>query len=139
MKEKISEATVLRPQGDRTIDGSLVTIDLTRSSEQIKTEKTWGDNNRNAITVFKTNGMSILVIALHKGAELTKHTAAGMITVQVLEGKMLFTTDEQSVELMTGQMLVLHENIPHSVLAKEESVFLLTLITTPLPLQQGIF
>jgi len=47
--------------------------------------------------------------------------------VQVLEGRIQFDTGQQSVELSKGHMLALHEGIPHSVLAKEESVFLLTL------------
>ncbi len=139
MNEKLSKATALRPLGDRKIDGPLVTLDFARTIEQIRTEKPWSDNNRNAITVFKTNGLSVLLIALHKGAELTKHTAAGMITVQVLEGQIHFTTDEQSVELTKGQMLVLHEGIFHSVQAKEETVFLLTVITKPFSAQQSIF
>ena len=130
MNEKFNEATKQRPQGERTLDASLVTIDLNYFTKQIRDEKAWKDSDRNAITVFKTNGMRIVLIALHKNAEMAKHTADGMISVQVLEGQMLFTTDEQSVEFGKGEMLALHENVPHSVLAKEETVFLLTLTTT---------
>ena len=130
MNEKFNEATKQRPQRERTLDASLVTIDLNYFIKQIRNEKAWKDSDRNAITVFKTNGMRIVLIALHKNAEMAKHTADGMISVQVLEGQMLFTTNEQSVELGKGEMLALHENVPHSVLAKEETVFLLTLTTT---------
>ena len=130
MIEKFNEATKQRPQGERTLDASQVTIDLNHFTKQIRDEKAWKDSDRNAITVFKTNGMRIVLIALHKDAEMAKHTADGMISVQVLEGQMLFTTKEQSVELRKGEMLALHENVPHSVLAKEETVFLLTLTTT---------
>ena len=130
MIEKFNEATKQRPQGERTLDASLVTIDQNYFTKQIKNEKAWKDSDRNAITVFKTNGMRIVLIALHKNAEMAKHTADGMISVQVLEGHMLFTTKDQSVELGKGEMLALHENVPHSVLAKEETVFLLTLTTT---------
>ena len=130
MDEKFNEATKQRPQGERTLDASLVTIDLNYFTKQIRDEKAWKDSDRNAITVFKTNGMRIVLIALHKDAEMAKHTADGMISVQVLEGQMLFTTEEQSVELGKGEMLALHKNVPHSVLAKEETVFLLTLTTT---------
>ena len=98
--------------------------------KQIKEESTWKDSDRNTITVFKTNGLRIVLIALHEGAEMVKHTANGHISVQVLEGQMKFTTDFQSVELSKGQMLALHERVPHSVLAIKESVFLLTLTTT---------
>ena len=130
MKEKSNEATTQRPHGDRIMDAPLVTIDLHSFSEQIRNEKPWNDSDRNSITVFKTNGLRIVLIALHKDAEMTKHTADGMSSIQVLEGQILFTTEEQSVELGKGQMLALHENVPHSVLAKEETIFLLTLTTT---------
>ena len=111
MEEKFNEATTQRPQGDRTIDAPLVTIDLLSFIEQIRKEKPWKDSDRNAITIFKTNGMRIVLIALHKGAEMIKHIADGLINVQVLEGQMLFNTDEQSIKLGKAQMLALHEGI----------------------------
>ncbi len=71
-----------------------------------------------------------MLIALHEGAEMTRHLADGIISVQVLEGHMQFNTDGKSVELNDGQMLALHEGIPHRVLALKETTFLLTLTTT---------
>ena len=130
MEEKSNEATIQRPQGNRIMDAPLVTINLGSFIEQIKAEKAWKDSDRNAITVFKTDAMRIVLIALHKDAEMKKHTADGMISVQVMEGQILFTTEDQSVELGQGEMLALHKNVPHSVLAKEETIFLLTLTTT---------
>ena len=129
MDEKFNDATKQRPQGERIMDAALVTINLRNFTKQIREEKAWKDSDRNAITVFKTDGMRIVLIALHKDAEMKKHTADGMLSVQVLEGQILFTTKEQSVELGKGEMLALHENIPHSVLAKEETIVLLTLTT----------
>ena len=128
--EKYIEATVLRPRGDRKIDAPLVKIDLPSFIEQIRKEKTWKDADRNAITVFKANGLRIVLIALRKGAEMIKHKADGLISLQVLEGKMQFNTDERSVKLGAGQMLALHEGIPHSLLAKKKTIFLLTLTTS---------
>ena len=130
MDEKFNEATKQRPQGERIMDAALVTIDLRSFTKQIREEKSWKDSDRNAITLFKTDGMRIVLIGLHKDAEMIKHTADGMISIQVIEGQIQFTTEEQSVELASGQMLTLHENIPHSVVAKEETIFLLTLTTT---------
>src|SRR5436190_11469532 len=120
MEEKNNEATPQRIK-DHILDAQLVSINLPLFIEQIKQEPTWKDSDRNAITVFKTSGLRIVLIALHEGAEMTKHTANGHISVQVLEGQIKFTTDLQSVELNKGQMLVLHEHIPHSVLAIKET------------------
>ena len=130
MEEKHNNATNQRPAGDRPIDASLVTIDLPMFMQQIRDESTWKDGKRNAITVFKTNGLRVVLIALHEGVGMARHTADGMITVQVLEGVLQFNTDTTSVKLSKGQMLALHEGIPHSVSALEETLFLLTLTTT---------
>lgn len=129
MNQKFNEATIMRPQGNRLIDSSLLTIDPFLFIKQIRKEKPWKDSGRNAITVFKTNGMSIVLIALHKGAEMIKHTAEGVISVQVLKGEMTFNTDNESIELTKGQILVLHKGISHSVLAKKKTFFLLTVTT----------
>ncbi|MEP6728217.1 MAG: cupin domain-containing protein [Bacteroidota bacterium] len=129
MEEKFNNSTSQRPEGDRLIDATLVNIDLPMYMQQIKEESSWKDGKRNAITVFKTNGLRIVLIALHEGAEMARHTADGIISVQVLEGKLQFNTDRQSVELLNGQMLALHERIPHSVMAIKETIFLLTLST----------
>ena len=130
MEEKHNEATNQRPEGDRPVDAALITIDLPTFIKQIKKESAWKDSKRNAITVFKTNGLRIVLIALHKGGEMSRHMADGIISVQVLEGRLQFNTDGKSVELNKGQMLALHERISHSILAQKESIFLLTLTTS---------
>lgn len=129
MDEKFNEATPQRTQ-DHLLDAPLVSINIPAFIEQLKQESTWKQSDRNTITVFKTNGMRIVLIALHPGAEMAKHTADGIISLQVLEGQLKFITDIKSVELSKGQMLALHERIPHSVVAMKETIFLLTLTTT---------
>ncbi|MBS1669186.1 MAG: hypothetical protein JST58_17565 [Bacteroidetes bacterium] len=130
MEEKYSESTLLRPSGNRPLDAPLVHIDLPMFIKKIKQESVWKESDRNAITVFKTNGLRLVLIALHKEAVMAKHISEGILSVQVLEGKIQFDTDQQSVELTSGQMLALHERIPHRVLAIADSVFLLTLTAT---------
>lgn len=130
MEEKYNAATQQRLNGDRQIDAPLVTIDLPVFMKQIKKESAWKDGNRNTITVFKTNGLRNVLLALHAGAEMSRHTADGIISVQVLEGQLQFNTDRQSFKLNKEQMLALHELIPQSVLAIEETIFPLTLTTT---------
>lgn len=126
MEKKVSESTSQRPEGNRILNANLVTLDLPHFMRMIREEKKWNEGVRNAITIFKSNDVRVVMIALHAGGDLPEHTAKGTITVQILEGKMDFSTAENSVQLAAGQMLVLQKNIPHSVMAIEETVFLLT-------------
>lgn len=127
MREKSNQATDLRPEGDRLLDAPLVEIDLNSFKKQIKQEQAWKEGDRNAITIFKSDGMRLVLIALHTGAELKTHTAPGIISVQVLEGEIIFGTEQKTAKLTEGQMITLHKGVPHSVFANKESTFLLTL------------
>ncbi len=82
-----------RQRASAPLDGPLVEVDLYSFRRQIKQEQTWSSSDRNAITVYKTTGMRIVLVALHQGAEMKTHTAPGIISVQVLEGKIRFTTE----------------------------------------------
>jgi quercetin dioxygenase-like cupin family protein len=124
---KATDATPLRPEGERELDAAMITMDLPRLMIQIKEEQAYKNGDRSAITIFKSTGMRIVLVALHKGTEMKTHTAPGVISVQVLEGEITFSAKEKSVERSAGQMLALHAGIPHSVKANENSIFLLTL------------
>ena len=72
MEIKNNESTDLRPEGARLMDAPLVSMDIPEFIKLIKTEATWQNSDRNAMTVYKTNGMRIVLIALHENAVLKK-------------------------------------------------------------------
>lgn len=125
MREKSNDPTPQRPDGPRLLDGPMVPIDLNALTVQIKNEQAWKNLDRNSITVYKTEGITMVLVGLHQGAEFKKNTVSGIISVQVLEGRIRFETDQESMERSKAQMVTLHENIPHNIIAVEESVFLL--------------
>jgi quercetin dioxygenase-like cupin family protein len=104
-------------------------IDLPAHISNIKKEDAWTKNDRNAITVFKTGDMTIILVAMHKNAGLINHTAESITSLQVLEGNLTFETDGQSVELAPGSIVAVHEGIKYSIKANEVSAFLLTSCT----------
>lgn len=127
MENKSTDATPQRPDGERVLNASLVEMNLEDVINQIKSETTWADSDRNSVTLFKSDSMRIVLIGLHENAELKPHKANGVISVQVIEGKIEFSTEEQTVHLEKRQMIALQEKIIHSVKALTESFFLLTL------------
>ncbi|HQY20025.1 MAG TPA: cupin domain-containing protein [Ignavibacteria bacterium] len=124
---KTLDATPQRPEGNRVLNAPLVEISISEFIDQIKNETTWADSDRNSVTIFKSETMRIVLIGLHENAELKPHKANGVISVQVIDGKINFITDQQSTIIEKGQMIALQENITHSVIALTESFFLLTL------------
>ncbi|MEO6883843.1 MAG: cupin domain-containing protein [Bacteroidia bacterium] len=127
MENKSNDATSQRPEGNRVLNAQLVEMNLYKFIEQIKAETTWTNSDRNSVTIFKSETMRIVLMGLHENAELKPHKANGVISVQVLEGKINFITEQQSSLIEKGQMIALQENNTHSVIALTESFFLLTL------------
>lgn len=126
MENKSIDATPQRPNGNRILNASLVEMNLPNLIAQIKGESTWNESDRNAITIFKSTTMRIVLMGLHQDAVLKPHKANGVISVQVLEGKINFVTEQQTVVVEAGQMIALDENLMHSVVALKETFFLLT-------------
>lgn len=126
MEAKHNESTELRPEGGRLMDAPVVPMNVPEFIRQIKDEPAWKKSDRNAITIYKTNGMRIVLIALHEDAVMEKHTTNGIVSVQVLDGEVTFNTEANSIVLRKGEMIAMHRNVPHSVAATKDSVFLLT-------------
>lgn len=127
MLNTYNEATPQRPEGDRVINANLVLMNIAQNINQLKSEKPWHNSDRNAITLFKSDELRIVLIALKKDAEMKKHTANGRIIVQVIEGQIAFITNEHEYELSAMQMITLQKQKPHGIVSKEESVILLTI------------
>ncbi len=126
-QNKSNEATPLRPEGNRVLNAELVEMNLFQFIDQIKNEITWKESDRNSLTIFKSSTLRIVLMGLHANAELKTHKANGVISVQVLAGKINFSTANKTSTLEKGHMIALQENVMHSVTALTESFFLLTL------------
>jgi len=109
-----------------TLAGPLLTLDLRREIEQLKSEGRW-QSGHTAKTLAKYPDLRVVLIAMNAGGRLEKHQTEGRISVQALEGRIRFSTAERSVELAAGQMLTLERDIPHDVEGLVDSAFLLTI------------
>ncbi|RYD75275.1 MAG: hypothetical protein EOP53_16760 [Sphingobacteriales bacterium] len=124
---KSTDATPQRPDGERVLDASITEIDINAFIEKIKSESTWKDSDRNSMTIHKSEQLVVVLIGLHEGAEMKPHKAGGILSLQVLHGKIDFIAEDKKTTMKKGNMLVLHENIFHNVIALEESFLLLSI------------
>ena len=125
MELKRNEATNNRPEGDRVLDASYVFVDLPDFLRQLKDEKTWDKNDRNGITVYKTDNLTIVLTVMHAGASIPDNRVDGLFTLQVIEGTVRVNTVDGDVELKDHQMISFHSNEPHSITAETEAAFLI--------------
>lgn len=130
MEEHLNKSTPLRPEGERVLNGPMVITDLNKYISQIKSEKTWENSDHNSITIFKSNNIRIVLMGMHQDFLLKEHATNAEISVQVLEGDILFTADGDESKLSRGEMVSLQTKVPHEIKAIKESFLLLTLATT---------
>jgi len=128
MEIKRNEATLNRPGGDRVIDAPYIFMDIPGFIKQLKDEEAWDKNDRNGITVFKTDNLTTVVTCLHKEAEIKNNKVDGLFQVQVFEGKIRITTDDGDAEMKEGDMITFHPNVSHSIEALKKSTLILQTI-----------
>jgi len=104
----------------------LLTFDLGREIQQLRSEGRW-QSGHTAKTLAKYPDLRVVLVVMKAGGRLDKHRTEGRIAVQTLEGRIRFSTAERSIELVTGQMLTLEQNVPHDVECVVDSAFLLTI------------
>ncbi|MGL2852951.1 cupin domain-containing protein [Helicobacter pylori] len=66
-------------------------------------------------------------ICMPKGAVMDKHKAPGAISVQVLEGKIIFEVENEKIEMPKGALISLEAQVSHRLDALEDSVIRLSL------------
>jgi quercetin dioxygenase-like cupin family protein len=125
MEIRRNEATINRPEGDRVLDASYVFVDLDDFMRQLRDEKTWDKNDRNGITVYKTDKLTIVLTVMHKGASIPDNKVDGLFTLQVIEGTVRVNTVNGDAELKQHQLISFHSNEPHSITAVTEAAFLI--------------
>jgi quercetin dioxygenase-like cupin family protein len=128
MEIKRNDATLNRPEGDRVLDAPYVFMDLDDFIKQLKDEEAWDKNDRNGITIFKTDNLTTVLTCLHKDAAIEENSVDGLFQVQVLDGKVRITTDDGDTEMKQGEMMVFHPNVQHSIKALKKSTLLLQTI-----------
>jgi quercetin dioxygenase-like cupin family protein len=128
MEMKRNEATLNRPEGDRVIDAPYVFMDLGQFIKQLKNEGTWDKNDRNGITIFKTENLTTVLTCLHKDALIKDNSVDGLLQVQVVGGRVRITTADGDIDMEEGQIIVFHPGIRHTIEALKKSSLLLQTI-----------
>lgn len=95
-------------------------IDLETWAMDMPTEK--------SKVIIRTKDMELARLVIPAGKEFKEHQVSGPITVQCVKGDITFTAEGQSQDLKPGQLVYLLADVPHDLVAKTDSIILLTII-----------
>lgn len=128
MEEKFNESTINRPEGDRLLNAPFVIADLDAYVKQITQENAWFKNDRNAITLFKGDHITVVLIALHEAAQIQPPSpSVGVAVLQLISGELSIEIEGQMFAVKRNQLVTFHEQQQYYIAAKEESILLLTM------------
>ena len=125
--ETLQSKPLLLSKDNRLFNASLRTFDLPTLIEKMKRENTWAKGGLNAKILVNRPYKQIVLTALHKGTEINSFQSNDSITIQIIEGKLKFHSQKDSIILEKDQILTLQENIEYSLITKAETVLLLTI------------
>jgi quercetin dioxygenase-like cupin family protein len=115
------------PKENRSLNASLLAFDLPALIYNMKQSHTWTKGKLNTMILLKRPDNQIVLTAMHEGTEIRSFQSNYSITFQIIEGKLKFHTQKESVTLDRGQLLIMHDNIKYRLKSNEETVFLLTI------------
>jgi quercetin dioxygenase-like cupin family protein len=79
--------------------------------------------------LYRDDKIRVVGFAFDTDQELTEHTAAVPVVIQVVSGRFRFTVGDETSEIVPESWIHLEGSVPHSLVALEPSRLLLTLLS----------
>ncbi len=105
----------------------MTTFDLAAIESELRTEGAYQRDGHAARTLTREADMRIVLIVMKAGARIAEHRANETASVHTLSGHMQLHLPDATVDLPTGQVLVIERGLKHDVEAVQDGAFLLTL------------
>ena len=130
MEEKYNNATGQRPEGARPLDAAIIPIDIPKYINQLRQEEAYQKNGKNAITVFKSDRITITLIALRTGQNFHpgQNNDTAIMSIHLITGHLSFESLDTVNTIKEGELLTLHQQLSFHAVAISDSICLLTLL-----------
>lgn len=93
----------------------------------LREDLTYNEDKVSIKVMMETETSKEIRILFKKGQLMKEHKAGFPITVAVHQGSITFGMNGEKVVLKTGDLIYLNANVPHDLLAEEDSIVRLTL------------
>ena len=113
-----------RPHGHESHETSDL-VELSALGEALLADLANHPAGRTAKTILSGTAMRAVVVALKEGVEMNEHDSPSAATLHVLSGDVVLRAGDREWPVSTGQLVPVPP-LRHSVLARADSAFLLT-------------
>jgi quercetin dioxygenase-like cupin family protein len=87
--------------------------------------------------LYRDDRLRVVGFAFATGQELTEHTSALPVIIQVVQGRLDLVLGDEKTEATPGSWIHLPARLPHTVRATEPTIMLLTMLPAPKPTADG--
>jgi quercetin dioxygenase-like cupin family protein len=105
----------------------MLTFNLKAEMERLRRQEHWLKDGRISETLVKYSDFRIVLILMKTGTMMQEHKADARISIQGLIGRVMVQLPEKTVQISSGDLLVLEKCLPHDVRAVDDSAFLLSI------------
>ena len=88
-----------------------LSFDLSGEQELLRREESYRGGDRNAKTLVKEHGLSVVLTVMRSGARLQEHKTAGPLSIQTLAGHIRLHALQDTIDLPVGHAAMLDGDI----------------------------
>ena len=89
------------------------------------------DNGPRVQQLSESDDARLVGLALRAGQEIKEHRSPSRLTVQVIDGCLLFGAAGQEIRLRAGMVLQIDPGVPHHLRAETDTLLLLLMTPSP--------
>jgi quercetin dioxygenase-like cupin family protein len=116
----------LRPPPAERFAGTKHLFSLGDVLAELRAEDHPAHDGHRQMTLFRRGPVTKVLFSFDQGGHLDEHSAPGLVTIHVLEGRLNVLAAGREHELGEGAVLILDPDVLHDVRAAERSAMLLT-------------
>lgn len=121
----------LRPHPEERFAEPVQLLDPGAAAARLRAEPHPAVEGHRQIALFRRGPMTVVLFTFEAGAMLREHQADGVVTMQLLGGRLEIAAGGEVFRPAPGQLVALAPGVPHSVHAEAASEMLLTVHRTP--------
>jgi len=102
-------------------------FDLPALIESMKQSYSWVNKELNALILSRDRKNQVILTTIHDGTEIESFQSKDSITFRILQGKLRFHSQGNSVILNNGQVMTYSKKTKYRLTTNEDTIFLLSI------------